>query len=102
MPQQEAFRFNVKIPLGHFLYPLPVPFLHRLVQHSLKEGTGLVEVINLLLEVVECLPFFQSFGKLTTSDVAKKYDTQSHNVMSQHEHVGIQRILYSADSMDAS
>ena len=49
MPQEKALRFNIKLPPSHLLDPLPVPLHHRLVQHSLQKGAGLIEVIDLLL-----------------------------------------------------
>ena len=63
MSQKEAFRFNIKLPLCDFLYSLPVTLLHRLVKHSLQQWASLIEIIDLLLEVIESLPLFQSFGK---------------------------------------
>lgn len=69
IPEEKSIRVNVKFELCDLLYPLPVALLHGLVQHPLQEGTELVEVIDLLLEVVEGLPFLETFGKLPTSSV---------------------------------
>ena len=62
IPEQEGLWFHVKLASGEFLHPLPVPLLHGWVGHHLQKGTGLVEVINLLLQVIERLPLLQGFG----------------------------------------
>ena len=43
---------------------VPVPVLHGAVGHQFQQRTGLVEVIDLLLQVIERLPLFQALGEL--------------------------------------
>lgn len=51
---------------GDISYSLPVSILHGFVGHQLQQRTALIEVVNLLLEFVECLPLLQSFRQLST------------------------------------
>ena len=44
---------------------LPVALLHGLVGHQFQERTGLIKVINLLLQVIECLPLPQPLWQLS-------------------------------------
>ena len=38
---------------------------HGFVGHHFQEGARLVEIVDLLLELIKCLPVLQSFRELT-------------------------------------
>ena len=66
VPQLKRLRLHIKTVASHLLHSLPVPLQHCLVGHHLQEGTGLIEIIYLLLQVIECVPLLESLWKLPT------------------------------------
>ena len=62
--QGKGLRLYIELVPRQVLDPLPVPLQHGLVQHHLEQRAGLVEVVNLLLQLVESLPLFQCLGQL--------------------------------------
>ena len=54
-------------------YPVPVTVFHGFVRHQLQERAAFVEVINFLLQLVECLPLLQSFRQLSAPNELREY-----------------------------
>ena len=58
--QLEVVQMHIKCVACQLGNAIPVAILHGTVGHQLQQRAGLVEVINLLLEIVECLPLLQA------------------------------------------